>query len=300
MDKSAKKVIYFTNIFPTYRKELWKELLSSKKINFHIYFSKKIFNKLGLTSIKSGFTKKEKDKLHSLKNFTLFGHIFYQSKVTNVLFFQSYDVAIFLGDMKILSNWIGILICRLRRKKIIFWTHGIYGNEKGLKKKIRLFFLSFADQLILYENRAKKILIKNNFSEKKIHVLYNSINLKKQTKVYKKLNNKTIPKRRAKPYRLIFLGRLTKLKKVDLLIEALAILNKKSVGYELKIVGDGAEVEYLLKLVKIYKAENYIHFKGETYDENEIGNLFWESDLLVSPGNVGLNAVHDLVMDYQY
>ena len=63
---------------------------------------------------------------------------------------------------------------------------------------------------------------------------------------------------------MIFLGRLTKLKKVDLLIEALAILNKKSVGYELKIVGDGAEVEYLLKLVKIYKAENYIHFKGET------------------------------------
>ena len=294
MDKSEKKIIYFTNTFPSYRRELWEELLSSKKIEFHAYFSKKKYLDIGLASIKNRFSETNKKKLHSLSNFNISGHTIFQPKAIKVLLFESFDIAILIGDMKILSNWIGILICRIRKKKVVFWTHGIYGNEKGLKKKIRLFFLSQADQLLLYENRAKRILLKHNFSEEKLHVVYNSINLKTQTTVYKKLTKKRAKNKKAKPHKLIFFGRLTKIKKVDLLIPVLASLNQKTINYQLKIVGNGAEKQYLETLVKKYKAEQYIEFAASTYDEAEIGDLFFEADLLVSPGNVGLNAVHAL------
>ena len=167
-------------------------------------FQKKYLD-IGLASIKNRFSETNKKKLHSLSNFNISGHTIFQPKAIKVLLFESFDIAILIGDMKILSNWIGILICRIRKKKVFFWTHCIYGNEKGLKKKIRLFFLSQADQLLLYENRAKRILLKHNFSEEKFHVVYNSINLKTQTTVYKKLTKKRAKNKKAKPHKLIFL-----------------------------------------------------------------------------------------------
>ena len=294
MDKSTKKIIYFTNTFPIYRRELWLKLLTSKKINFNIYFSKKMHQKIELASIENMCRKIKKRKLYFLKNFSINSHIIFQSKIISVLMFKSYDTIILLGDMKILSNWIGILICKIRRKKIIFWTHGIYGNEKGIKKKIRLFFLSLADQLFLYENRAKEILIKNNFIEDNIKVVFNSINLKEQTAVYNKLSKKNFELKKSKQHKLIFIGRLTKIKKIDLLIPALANLNQTSICYLLKIVGNGPEKQNLEALVKKYDAQQYVEFVEATYDESEIGKLFLEADLMVSPGNVGLNSIHSL------
>ena len=170
-------------------------------------------------------------------------------------------------------------------------TWHIWKRKRAKKDKV---ILSQADQLLLYENRAKRILLKHNFSEEKLHVVYNSINLKTQTTVYKKLTKKRAKNKKAKPHKLIFFGRLTKIKKVDLLIPVLASLNQKTINYQLKIVGNGAEKQYLETLVKKYKAEQYIEFAASTYDEAEIGDLFFEADLLVSPGNVGLNAVHAL------
>ena len=108
MDKSEKKIIYFTNTFPSYRRELWEELLSSKKIEFHAYFSKKKYLDIGLASIKNRFSETNKKKLHSLSNFNISGHTIFQPKAIKVLLFESFDIAILIGDMKILSNWIGI------------------------------------------------------------------------------------------------------------------------------------------------------------------------------------------------
>ncbi len=294
MHKNLNKIFYFTNIFPSYRRELWKNLLGSKKMEFHIFFSNKNLNGIGTTRIDSIFSKAEKQKMYQIQNYAIKGHLCWQKGVLKALWSTNFKTAIFLGDMKILSNWIGILICRIRGKKVAFWTHGMYGNEKGLKKKIRLLFLSLADKLFLYEKRAKQIMVKHNFSKEKLYVVYNSINLKTQTAVYNDLTKIKLINKKAKPYRLLFFGRLTKIKKVNLLIPALVSLNQKTISYELKIVGDGPEKQYLQSLVNKFKASQYIEFVAATYDEKEIGKLFLESDLLVSPGNVGLNAVHAL------
>lgn len=285
------KTLYFTNIFPSYRKELWKELLSLKKIDFNIYFSHKEFQGIGLSSIDSFFTKSERKKLYPIKNINLFGHLWWQRGVLRILIFKDYDSVIFLGDIKIITNWLGIIICKLRRKKIALWTHGTYGNEKGLKKTLLYLLLRLADNIFLYEKRAKKILLQSNFLRKKLHVVYNSINLNSQTKIYQTLNfeKKTTPN---KYYNLIFFGRLTKVKRIDLAIEAVIQLNRKFQKFSLKVVGDGPQEEYLKKIVCDADANEYISFERAKYSEYEIGQMFFQSDLLISPGNVGLNAVH--------
>jgi hypothetical protein len=134
-----KKIFYFTNIFPSYRKELWKALLSLKKIDFNIFFSLEDLNDIRTTSLDSYFTKDEINKLNSIKNLNLMGHLFWQVGILRKLLSSEYDSVIFLGDIKIISNWLGIIICKLRGKGIGLWTHGIYGNENLLKKKTSTF-----------------------------------------------------------------------------------------------------------------------------------------------------------------
>ncbi len=285
-----KKIFYFTNIFPSYRKELWKALLSLRKIDFNIFFSNEDLHDIRTTSLDS-FTKAEINKLNSIKNLNFMGHLFWQIGILRKLLSSEYDSAIFLGDIKIISNWLGIIICKLRGKVIGLWTHGVYGNENFFKKKLRLFFFTLADNIFLYENRAKKILVYNGFPEERLHVIFNSINLNEQTKVYNKLKSKSsiIYK---KKFNIIFFGRLTKIKKVDMAIKAIISINQNNEKYELKIIGDGPEKESLKNIVISAKAEKYIFFEKAKYDEIEIGKMFFESDLLISPGNVGLNAIH--------
>ena len=40
--------------------------------------------------------------------------------------------------------------------------------------------------------------------------------------------------------------------------------------------------------------KGWIYFYGETYNESELSELIYSSDLMVSPGNTGLNSVHAL------
>ena len=46
-----------------------------------------------------------------------FRRVIWQSKIVGECLLGTFNQAIFLGDMNILSTWIGLLICRLRRKK---------------------------------------------------------------------------------------------------------------------------------------------------------------------------------------
>ena len=287
------KILYFTNIFPSYRKELWKNLLCSKKIDVHIYFSNKNFIGIGKSSLDSDFSFNEKNKLKHITNISFGRHLIWQRGVLNILFSNDYDTAILMGDMKVLSNWIGILLCKFRKKKVALWTHGIYGNERRLKHFIRRLFLSTADIVFLYEKRAKDILIGYGFPERKLQVVFNSINLKEQTQVY---NSIDFVKSNLENdcFNLLFFGRLTKQKKVDLAINAIIALNKKNKRYKLKIVGDGPEKDYLNEIVQKSGSDEYIIFEHAKYSEFEIGEMFKGSDLLVSPGNVGLNAVHSI------
>ena len=59
-------------------------------------------------------------------------------------------------------------------------------------------------------------------------------------------------------------------------------------------MGDGKEKENLKNLVDKFNAKNYIKFIDAIYEEDKLGALFIEADMLVSPGNVGLNAIHSL------
>lgn len=287
------KVLYFTNIFPHYRIPIWKELLNSTNFSIEIFYSKSKFNQIKGVDIKDMIPYKDQHKLKYLKNYKFFGHVFWQSKALIKSIFSDYDAIFLLGDMKILSNWMVPLVVRLRNKKIVYWTHGIYGNESKIKKIIRLIFLNLATDILLYENRAKKILIDHGFDNKKLHVVFNSLDYNNQKTIFKNLINNSFNSRSAKK-RIVFIGRLTKVKKIEMLVNAIINLNINNQNIDLIVIGDGPRKHYLEKIVNASVCQKKIKFIGSLYNEKKIANIIFNSDLCVSPGNVGLSCIHSL------
>jgi 1,2-diacylglycerol 3-alpha-glucosyltransferase len=295
-----KKIIYITNIFPEYRIAIWKCLLNSKAFDMDIYFSQK--NPLGINSpeLKDVFTNDEVSRLHLIKNYWLKKKfLIWQSKIVSTVLFSPFDYLLLIGEMNIVSSWFSIFIAKLRGKKIYMWSHGIYGNESSIKKYLRLMFLKQSDFIFLYENRAKLLLTQNGFNEKSLAVVYNSLNFELFETLYKGLLNThknkfiTFFKNNSLPT-ILFIGRLTKTKKLTLLIEAVKKLNQANIRYNLLIVGSGEDHKYLKNIYTSLIDQGWVHFYGNCYDNDKTSKLIYHSDLCVSPGNIGLTAIHSL------
>lgn len=295
-----KRIIYnFTNIPSHYRSFLWSKLLTNSFIDFHFaYGENKKLNVKQIDFDKPEF-RAQSHKLHSLKNFWIKDKILiFQTGVIGRCLTKKINLAIFSGEFQIISTWIAILICKCRGIKVALWTHGLYGNEGYWKRSLRVIFYKLADELLLYERRAKELLVNQGLKEEKLKVIFNSLDYD----THKKLRNSKEIKEVFKPIffknndfpYLIFVGRLTKVKKLDLLIEALSALNKKGLKLNLLLVGDGIEKESLKSLVFSQNMKDYIHFYGACYDEEILAKYIYHATLCVSPGNVGLTAIHSL------
>jgi glycosyltransferase involved in cell wall biosynthesis len=92
---------------------------------------------------------------------------------------------------------------------------------------------------------------------------------------------------------LIFLGRLTKVKRLDLLLKAVARLREASFLCNVTFIGEGEDRSTLEALALQLGVED-VWFTGETYDDSVLATLIYHADLCVSPGNVGLTAIHCL------
>ena len=79
-----------------------------------------------------------------------------------------------------------------------------------------------------------------------------------------------------------------------MLIEALNILKNRSKHYNLIFIGQGESKQELINLVKKLNLSDVVWFYGASYNEAELSNLIYNADLCVSPGNVGLTAIHSL------
>ncbi|MDB5129107.1 glycosyltransferase, partial [Mucilaginibacter sp.] len=198
-----------------------------------------------------------------------------------------------LGNMYFLSTWVAVVLGKLKGRKIIMWTHGYIKEEKNAKGFIRSLFYRLADDLLVYGQMAKDILISRGFDASKIKVVYNSLDYHYQLCIR---NNSPVDKlidfKNVGIPAFGFIGRLTKQKKLNILIESLNLLHAKGHLCNLLIIGDGDALTGLQALVNKYNLNDYVCFYGSCYDEATIYSLFKQIRLIVSPGEVGLTGIH--------
>lgn len=232
-----------------------------------------------------------------VSNKVFFKKPYYYQKGVLSLMKEDYTTFLMLGETICLSTWLMLFLSKFYKKNIYLWTHGWYGKESKLKSIIKKIYFSMAKGIFLYGEYAKDLMIAEGISKEKLHVVYNSLDYDKQLTLRKTLKPSSIyfDKFRNENPNLIFVGRLTENKRLDLLINALKNLNSEYRKYNVTLVGNGEKQESLKNLTKELGLEKHVWFYGSTYNEEELSELIYNADLCVSPGNVGLTAMHSMV-----
>lgn len=283
---------FIGNYAPHYRANIYSTM--DKEMNFDFYFGNNIIgnkiNKMDYSLL--GSFREEVMNYRVLKT-----HFYYQRGVVKLLK-EDYSVYLMTGEPYCLSTWIFLLLARLHpQKKVYLWTHGWYGDENWLKMLAKKLFFKMAYGIFLYGNFAKDLMIRQGFSSERLFVIHNSLDYETQlslrlkiceSNVYRAYFGNDFPK-------LIFIGRLNKEKKIVDLMYSIKILKEKNEMYNLILIGDGEELTALRLLAVELDIEKQIWFYGSCYNELENANLIYNADLCVSPGNVGLTAVHSMM-----
>lgn len=292
-----KSVDFITNIAPHYREHLWLELLKFKDYRIKFFFGDEANSSIQQINFHGAPWLEYFDRLVWLTNFRIRRVLVWQRGVVANAAKTSSSIVIFLGDMYLISTWIAVLILRIRRRRIVFWGHGIYGSETGIKKFLRLSFLRLADFNLVYSMRAKQLLVNDGLPETRIGVIFNSLDYLVQTSLRQPVladnfYHDTNWFRWGDLPVLIYIGRLTKQKRLEKLLRVVNALNADGPRFNLLLIGDGPERQHLESLVSL--DARMIHFYGACYREDQLAKLIANADLCVSPGEIGLTAIHSL------
>lgn len=231
----------------------------------------------------------------TLEEKKIFGPIVYYKGIKS-LNLQQYDVIICAGVIRCLSEWwlLQKIGKGMKKPKVFLWTHGWYGKETILQKMVKKFFFRKVDGFFLYGDYAKNEMQKEGFDETKLYVIKNSLDYDKQLELRKEMQPSTIYNEHfGNDYpTIVFIGRLTAVKKLEMLIKAVALLRQKGEEYNVTFVGDGEMRSELKKIVEENGLVSNVWFYGACYDEKMNAQLVYNADLCVAPGNIGLTAMH--------
>lgn len=252
-----------------------------------------------LGDIRQMDTSKFRGNVTTVKNHFFQKGFYWQPGVQGLLK-KKYDAYIMLGDTRCLSTWLFCLRAKLKgcSKQIYFWTHGWYGKENAMGSWLKKCFYRLAGGgIFLYGNYARKLMMKEGFDGKKLYVIHNSLAYDQQKEIRKYLQSDDVYQKyfgNQLP-NLMFVGRLTKVKKLDIVLRAMALLKKQGKEYNFTLIGDGQKKNELEMLTEELGLSKHVWFYGACYDEQQLGHLIYNADLCVSPGNVGLTAMHVMV-----
>lgn len=274
--------------FPHYRAAVFDALDRSDSYSFEFYYDPRGID----ATIESG----AQSTAHRVLPLLRWGRFFWQRGSIALSGSRDIDGLIFLGNPLILSTWIAGVHARLRGKKTFFWTHGWLRRETGLKGILRKAFYRLADGLMVYGERAREIGMDAGFDPNHIHVVANSLDYDVQREAREAYDAHLEPRgegvvhndRPDTPY-FLAVSRLVPSAELDLAIDAMAELPANAV---LVIVGDGPERASLE--VRACKSSVDVRFLGAVYDEPRLASLFINACAVISPGKVGLLAVHAL------
>lgn len=276
------------NVGPHYRFPIYQKMAETFDVEFYLG------DKAG-TTIKTFNYTDLKGYKKSLKRVGIFGNWYWMIGVWR-LTFNNYDKYIVTGEPFCLSVWLFLILAKLQRKTTIAWTHGWYGRETGAKKVIKKAFFGLFSKIMCYNDYSRNLMIEQGFDENKVFTIGNSLDTDVQRKIRQNLKPTDIFTAHFKnnyPV-ILYCGRIQKVKQLEKLIEMLGAMKSRAIDANMVFVGKDVDGVGIENLAKNSGLENRVWFYGPCYDENILGEIFYNSAVCVSPGNVGLTAIHAL------
>lgn len=282
------KVCFFNQSSVHYRKNIF--MLMDQELGIDFYFGDS--RKQGaIKELDTSCLKNFKGYFHNIGH----GAIYWQNGAIKLLW-SDYTDLFTTATHHCLSAWVILLLAPLFGKRVYLWSHGAYGDEKGIKKWLTVWKMKRATASLLYGNYAKDLLVSWGVPEEKLHVFYNSLAYDEELEVRRTLKpspfyqehfGNDLPN-------LVFIGRLIPSKKLEMVIHAMLLLRDRGFMVNMTYIGDGSDKARLETMVHGSNLEENVWFYGPCYEEKQIAQFIHNADLCVSPGEIGLTAMHSM------
>ncbi len=286
--------VILQRLCPAYRIPFFKALSESKRVNFTVVFGQAPaasaleteagFDGIRCVRVRNSFLPLAGKDLAC-----------WQNGVPTLISGQQPDVVIAEFNPRILSNLYSYVFGRYR--KFLWWGHGFGPNCNAVMKKIRLSLVRGADGLILYGKTQAERFLSAGISSDKLFVAPNSIDLTEISTLAEPWAEARVDCSAPSRTDILYIGRLIAEKKVRLLLDGFAVACRK--GFitpetRLVIIGDGPLKSALSEAAGVLGIAERVHFAGALYGQKDLAPWFNRSWVSVSPGGVGLSAIHSL------
>ncbi len=228
----------------------------------------------------------------------LWGPFMWQWRAITIAFDARFDTVVFHPVPHWPCTWLGAALSRLMGKRVVFWGQGMLAPPRGLNGLIRRALNALPHAHLLYGHRAKQILMTLGWAPERLQVIYNSLDLEAQQRARANVSAERILAVRGELFGdestpiVACPSRLITMRKLDQLIQAVAVLRSGGCPAAIVLIGDGPARDALAILAGELGVP--VHFEGACYDEARIAELLMASSVVASPGRTGLTVMHGL------
>ncbi len=291
------RVAFFQRVFAHYQAGLVRELARKSRHEYTFFGDDRDPAGTGIEVLP--VTLRSQIAFHRRKTVHWGRKLAFQWCAVREALFGDFDAYVFEGSFTIATNWLAIPVARLRRKRVLLYTHGWLRRETGLKAAIRRRFYRLADGLLLYGERARDLGLESGFSADALYVTYNSLDEDSMERSRSRLTPAMHDAFRRKQFgqhskdpMIVSVGRLTSAKAYSLLVDAAGLLGRQHFPVNILLVGEGPERETLER--RAHELGVRLMCPGGTYDEDFLSLCFAAADIAVIPGAAGLSVIHSL------
>jgi len=193
---------------------------------------------------------------------------------------------IIAGGYSIPAYWVGLLYCKVFKKKLILWTSTTPECVKGrdvIRRSLRAFFIRQADAFVTYGTRAADFLEQFGVDKGSVFIGCNVGDVeffKKATAEYRKSHNFHKEKKKFSSPVLLFVGQLISRKGILQLLQALSGL--KSRPWTLIAVGSGPLQGEIEKQLRKKNLQDRVHLVG-FHEKEALAKFYALADIFVLP-----------------
>jgi len=287
-ESAAIRVLIAAAHLPHYRYDLFTMLETDARITVD-FAGDKDSGTRSIPSIPAAFL----GRVRRLRNTNL-GRFLWQRGLVALVLQGRYDVIVCTGDISYLSTWPAAALARLLRIHVLFWTIGWHRPDPGARRLFRLMFYRLANGLLLYADGGRELGIRMGYPPDRMTVIHNSSSepipgWATSTRPLAEFRSLLPPAGRPVVTAVI---RLNRVKRLDLLIEAVSLLPPGQSRPSVLLVGAGPELESLTRLAESLGVD--LCALGPTYDPAELAAVYERTTVTVVPSAAGLTVLHSL------
>lgn len=199
-----------------------------------------------------------------------------------------FDTVVTEFNPRIISNLWLLAYARRKRIRFVWWGHGMTTGAASWNLRTRLALARLADATIFYADEQARSFIAMGLSPAAVVTAPNSLDL---SSIRPLCSERPLHRRD----HVLFIGRLVPEKRVDVLIRAFAAaVAGLAPGANLLIIGNGPEQSPLRQLAAGLGVDTRVRFLGSLTEPGDLAPWFNASFVSVSPGPIGLSALHSL------